>query len=100
MPGAKRWSQKSFRAVADAEAVAEALESEAVSEEVEDVDGTLAMDVTSAPAEKNRPAPVRTVIVVAGWVSKSCRAEMVSSIMEPPKELRAWGRLNYKGGGG
>ena len=79
---AKRWSQKILRFVREDELV-------------ERVAVVPDMEVTSAPAEKKRPAPMRTVMVVDGWVLSVWRAEMVSSIMEPPKELRDWGRLNW-----
>lgn len=53
--------------------------------------------LTSAPAEKKRPSPVRTVKTVVGCSSSSRKAEMVSSMRFPPKELSALGRLNYDG---
>ena len=51
--------------------------------------------LTSAPALKKRPAPVRTVKTVSGWSFRTRRASMVSWMRLPPKELRALGRLNW-----
>jgi hypothetical protein len=33
--------------------------------------------------------------MVSGWVLRKRRAAIVEGIREPPKELRALGRLNY-----
>ena len=53
-----------------------------------------AMPLTSAPALKKRPSPVRTVKMVSGCSFKTRSAEMVFSMMLPPNELSALGRLN------
>ena len=50
--------------------------------------------LTSAPAEKKRPSPVRTVKVVSGWSLSILRASMVSGIIFPPNALSDLGRLN------
>lgn len=60
------------------------------------VTSLLAMPFTSAPAEKKRPSPVRTVKIVSGCSLRTRRAAMVEGMREPPKELRALGRLNWK----
>lgn len=52
---------------------------------------------TSAPAEKNRPSPVRTVKTVSGSSLKPRIAAMVSSINLPPKLFSCLGRLNWEG---
>ena len=51
--------------------------------------------LTSAPAEKNLPSPVRTVKTVSGCSFSSLIAAMVSSMSFPPKAFRDFGRLNY-----
>ena len=56
--------------------------------------------VTSAPAEKKRPAPVNTVNMVSGCESRTRSAATMSGTRLPPKELRALGRLNWLTGGG
>jgi hypothetical protein len=50
---------------------------------------------TSAPDEKNRPSPVRTVKIVLGWSFSSRIAATTSDIKLPPNALRLFGRLNY-----
>lgn len=55
------------------------------------------MPLTSAPALKKRPSPVRTVKMVSGCSLRTRRAEMVFSMMLPPNELSALGRLNWAG---
>src|SRR5205814_875053 len=49
---------------------------------------------TSAPAEKNRPSPVRTVKTVSGCSFSSLKAAMVSTMSLPPNALSDLGRLN------
>lgn len=56
-----------------------------------------AIPLTSAPAEKKRPSPVRTVKTVFGWSFRARSAAMVELIREPPKEFRDLGRLNCGG---
>jgi hypothetical protein len=51
--------------------------------------------LTSAPALKKRPSPVSTVKIVSGCSLRRRSAEMVFSMMLPPKEFSALGRLNY-----
>ena len=51
--------------------------------------------LTSAPAEKNLPSPVRTVKTVSGCSFSSLIAAMVSTMSFPPKAFRDFGRLNY-----
>jgi hypothetical protein len=50
--------------------------------------------LTSAPDEKNRPSPVRTVKTVSGCSLSSLMADMVSTMSLPPNELSDFGRLN------
>lgn len=52
------------------------------------------LPLTSAPAEKNRPSPVRTVNTVLGFSLSSLIAVIVSSIILPPNAFRDLGRLN------
>ena len=52
---------------------------------------------TSAPALKKRPSPVSTVKIVSGCSLRTRRAEIVFSMMLPPNELSALGRLNWAG---
>ena len=56
----------------------------------------LKLPLTSAPAEKNLPSPVKTVKHVSGSSFKVRMASTVSSISFPPKEFNCFGRLNYK----
>lgn len=51
--------------------------------------------LTSAPEEKNLPAPVMTVKTVSGCSFSSRRAAATSSRRFPPNELRDLGRLSY-----
>lgn len=44
------------------------------------------MPLTSAPAEKNRPSPVRTVKTVSGCSFRTRSAAMTSGMRFPPKE--------------
>ena len=63
----------------------------------DEIDGKSAREsvlLTSAPAEKKRPDPVRTVMIDVGSSFNSRIAATVSSINFPPKELRLLGRLN------
>lgn len=50
--------------------------------------------LTSAPAEKNLPSPVRTVKMVSGCLSNSLNAAITSTIRFPPKELSCFGLFN------
>ena len=50
--------------------------------------------LTSAPAEKNLPSPVRTVKTVSGSSLNWRMAAMVSCMSLPPNALRDLGRLN------
>ena len=52
---------------------------------------------TSAPDEKNLPAPVMIVKIVSVWLSRIRSAWMVSMTRRPPNELRLFGRLNCVG---
>lgn len=54
------------------------------------------LPLTSAPAEKNRPSPVRTVKTVLGCSLSSRIAVIVSSMSFPPNEFNDLGLLNFE----
>jgi hypothetical protein len=54
-----------------------------------------ATPLTSAPAEKNLPSPVKTVKTVSGCSLSLRIASIVSTMSLPPNEFKDFGRLNY-----